>query len=377
MPEQPRAPAWAEHLAISNHGLRNSGGIERYALTLVRGLHARGIRPTVIAKAFDDRLPEYRWVEPVHTSVRAAPGKLRDLFFDWRIGRAKRRLGLYPLIGCNQTRWSDIGICGGTHPGFLAAMGERATFVDRWKIALERTHLEASQTVVAHSARMRDECVRHYGVDARKITLLYPPVDGARFSPVDATARAAWRSQLDLPDDRAVFLLASTGHKRKGLDLLVEFFSKTDLPATLVVAGRPMAGTVPNVRHLGYRSDIENVYRAVDFTVMASLYEPFGLVGVESVLCGTPVLLADDAGCAEVIRAPAQLPFSVAQPASLARAVGLAVERWRAGAHRLDAPRGLLGYDPDVAVHVTALLGIAEALVHGRDLLSSRLRSRG
>ena len=355
-----------EQLAISNHGLRNSGGIERYAMTLVRGLHERGIRPTLIAKAFDTRLPEYGWITPVHTSVKAAPGQLRDLFFDWRIGRAKRRLGLFPLIGCNQTRWSDIGICGGTHPGFLEAMGQRATLNDRWKIALERAHFEASQRIVAHSARMRDELARHHGIASDKITLLYPPVDGERFSTVDASARAALRAALGLPDDRAVFLLASTGHRRKGLDLLTEFFARTELPATLVIAGRPMSGSIPNVRHLGYRSDIENVYRAVDFTVMASRYEPFGLVGVESVLSGTPVLLADDAGCAEVIRAPAQLPFSVARPASLQASVAAAVERWRAGAHRLAAPRELLGYDPRVAVHVDALLTLAHDLAEHR-----------
>jgi glycosyltransferase involved in cell wall biosynthesis len=350
------------HLAISNHGLRNSGGIERYAMTLVRGLHERGIKPTLIAKAFDETLPEYQWVTPVHTSVRAAPGKWRDLFFDWRIGRAKRRLGLFPLIGCNQTRWSDIGICGGTHPGFLEAMGQCASLNDRWKIGLERAHLEASQTIVAHSARMRDECVRHYGIDPRKIALLYPPVDEKRFSTVDTATRDALRAQLDLPNDRAVFLLASTGHKRKGLDRLVDFFARTELPATLVIAGRAMQRTARNVRHLGYRDDIENVYRAVDFTVMASLYEPFGLVGVESVLCGTPVLLADGAGCAEVIHAPAQLPFTLARPASLDEAVAQAVARWRAGTHRLAAPPQNLGYDPRVSVHVDALLAIAESL---------------
>ena len=42
-----------KRLAISNHGLRNSGGIERYALTLVRGMHERGLRPFFIAKSFD------------------------------------------------------------------------------------------------------------------------------------------------------------------------------------------------------------------------------------------------------------------------------------------------------------------------------------
>jgi len=210
---------------------------------------------------------------------------------------------------------------------------------------------------------MREELVRHYGIDERKITLLYPPIDGARFAPVDPAARGALRAQLALPDDRAVFLLASTGHKRKGLDLLTEFFARTDLPATLVIAGRPMHGAIANVRHLGYREDIENVYRAVDFTVMASLYEPFGLVGVESVMCGTPVVLADDAGCAEVIRAPAQIPFTLARPESLGRAIASAIECWRLGTHRLDAPVAHLAYDPRVATHVEALLAIAETLI--------------
>ena len=351
------------NLGVSNHGLRASGGIERYAMTLVRGLHQRGVKPTLIAKRFDETLPEYQWVIPVHTRVSAAPGKLRDLFFDWRIGRVKRRLGLYPLIGCNQTRWSDIGICGGTHPGFLDAMGEQATLNDRWKIGLERAHLQNSEVIVAHSARMRDEVVRHYGVDPAKITLLYPPIDGERFSLVDAATRDVLRRQLELPNDRAVFLLASTGHKRKGLELLVDFFSRTDLPVTLVIAGRPMHGTARNVRHLGYRADIEKLYRAVDFTVMASLYEPFGLVGVESVLCGTPVLLADNAGCAEVINEIAQLPFSLAAPGSLGHAVAAAVERWQAGTHRIAMPLRGLGYDPRVSTHVDALLTIAEVLV--------------
>ena len=354
-------------LGISNHGLRASGGIERYAMTLVRGLHQRGVKPTFIAKQFDAELPEYRWVTPVHTSVEAAPGKLRDLFFDWRIGRVKRRLGLYPLIACNQTRWSDIGICGGTHPGFLAAMGAPATLNDRWKIGLERAHLQNSQVIVAHSARMRDEVVSHYGIDPAKIRLLYPPIDGARFSTVEAGARDALRRQLDLPNDRAVFLLASTGHKRKGLDLLVDFFARTDLPATLVIAGRAMHGNARNVRHLGYRSEIENVYRAVDFTVMASRYEPFGLVGVESVLCGTPVLLADNAGCAEVINELAQLPFSLATPESRGHAVARGVAQWQAGTHRIATPLYGLGYDPRVSTHVDALLAIAESLASARN----------
>lgn len=353
-------------LAISNHSLRMSGGIERYALTLVRGLHERGIEPWLIAKTFDPSLPEYGWVHPVHAGVRGAPGKLRDLVFDWRIGRAKRRLDLFPLIGCNQTRWSDIAICGSTHPGYLDAMGKPAGLVDRLKIGLERAHLESARIVVAHSMRMKDEAVRHYGIDAGKVTLLYPPVDGERFSPTGDASRSALREALGLPHDRAVFLLASTGHRRKGLEQVAAFFAATDLPATLVVAGRPMEREVPNVRFLGYRTDIEDVYRAVDFTVLASRYEPFGLVGVESVLSGTPVLVAEGAGCAEVIREPARLPFSTRRPESFGQAVAAATERWRQGRHRLDNPAALLSYDPGVATHVEALLALAGSLAPTR-----------
>jgi glycosyltransferase involved in cell wall biosynthesis len=349
-------------LALSNHGLRNSGGIERYALTLVRGLHERGIRPVFIAKKFDPALAEVGWVEPVRVRMTGLPGKLHDLWFDRRIRAIKRRRGLFPLIACNQTGAADIAICGSTHPGYLEAMGRRAGVGDRWKVSLEHAHLHNARVIVAHSQRMADEAMRFHGVRGDKIRLLYPPVDGARFGVVDNEARQRLRAELALPADRCVFLLASTGHKRKGLDLLVEFFRATSLPVLLVVAGRPIADAGPNVRYLGYRSDIENVYRAVDFTILASTYEPFGLVGVESVLCGTPVLIAAGAGCAEVIAEPAQIAFDRARPAGLAAAIDIALARWRAGEARLAEPLHCLRYDPAVSTHVTALLDLADGL---------------
>lgn len=355
-------------LAISNHGLRASGGIERYALTLVRGLHAAGVKPVVIAKAFDPALPEYGWVEPLRVNVGWVPGKLRDLVFDRRIRALKRRHGLFPLIACNQTGAADVAICGSTHPGFLQAMGQPERISDRWKIALEHAHLTNSSVIVAHSQRMADEAQRFHGIPASKIRLLYPPVDGERFAGVDDTTRAALRAELGLAPDRTAFLLASTGHKRKGLDLLVEFFRRTTLPVDLVVAGRPLPADAqaPNIRSLGYRRDIENVYRAVDFTVMASRYEPFGLVGVESLLCGTPVLCAQGVGCAEVLRAPAQIAFALdagdEAPDGFPAAVAEAVKRHAAGTHRIADPLAHLAYDPSVAHHVRELLALAGSL---------------
>ena len=346
-------------LALSHFALKPGGGFERYAADLVRGLHERGLRPTFIARTFDDRLPETRWVEPVRVRLGALPQALRDPAFDWRIGAIKRRLGLAPLVSCNPTRHADIAICGGTHPGYLLAMDERAGLRDRWKIALERACYERAALIVAHSLAMKDEIANFYGIRGAKVQLLYPPVDAARFRPPqDASERAALRRRFDLPEDRAVFLLASTSHRRKGLGRLTAFFANTDLPATLVVAGRPVGGSPSNVRWLGYCRDIENLYRAVDFTVLASTYEPFGLVGVESVLCGTPLLLGTGVGCGEVIDADARLDFAPDDAQALADAVRSAVAQWRTDTHRLDAPARHLGYDPSVAAHVDALLAL-------------------
>ena len=346
----------AVRLAISNHALAPSGGIERYALTLVRGLHERGIRPVVVAKEFDASLPEYDWIEALHVPVSFVPGKLRDLWFDWQLRRLKARRGLTPLLACNQTGAADIAICGSTHPGYLEAMGLPTRLIDRWKIQLERAHLQRSRVVVAHSRLMADQVQRFYGIAPGKIDVLYPPVDEQRFFPVDDARRAQLRHELGLPPDRATFLLVSTGHRRKGLDQLVDFFRSTALPVSLAVAGRPIDVGGPNVHYLGYRTDIEDVYRAADFCVIASRFEPFGLVGVESVLCGTAIVVAENVGCAEVVRHPAAAIFTLDDTASFEKAIRNAVARWQGGQHRVEDPHGALAYDPSVRIHLDRLL---------------------
>ena len=82
-------------------------------------------------------------------------------------------------------------------------------------------------------------------------------------------------------------------------------------------------------------------------------------------LCGTPVLVADGVGCAEVIEPPARIAFDRREAASLGGAVAEAVARWRDGSARLAAPADCLSYDPSVAVHVDALLRLAASISPG------------
>ena len=350
-------------IGISCHALKESGGIERYAMDLVRGMHHCAIKPTYFAKKFDTSLPQFAWVEPCKINVSWLPQKLRDPFFSWRLEQQKRAFGVDTLISCNRVSSSDIAICGGTHLGFLRAMGRRAGWADRIQIRLEKQQYDSARAIVAHSQLMVDELRNDYQIPQEKITLIYPPVDHDRFQTASGEQRRALRQQFDFPPGVIVFLFASSSHERKGFPLLAEFFSKTKLPVMLAVVGRPIPMTSPRIRYLGFRSDIEACYQAADFTILASQYEPFGLVGIESVLCGTPVVMAEGIGCLEVLSAQASVRFDAQDRATLAHAVGTAVDRAVAGSARLTNPQQHIHTDVSIDAHVAAVLALCKGTV--------------
>ncbi len=349
-------------IGLSCNALKYGGGLERYAIDLARGLAAVGVRPSIFARSFDSSVPEYRFVEPHRINVSFLPGKCRDAWFSWRLRAARRASPVDVLIGCNRVDSSDIAICGGTHLGFLDAIGRTPTCSDRRQIALERRQYERARFVVAHSMLMRDELRRFYGLGDDKIRVLFPPVDAARFTPVDAVRRAELRTRFGFAGDEVVLLFPSSSHERKGLPLIEAVLRDAGPGVVVAVAGRPPERTSERLRYVGYVKDIEDGYRAADFTILASKYEPFGLVGIESVMCGTPVILSSNVGCCDAIAPSAKLVFAPGDAAGLRGVLDEAVRRARAGAVRVEsgaAAHAAIQYDPGVARHVAQLLDLA------------------
>ncbi|CAG9237315.1 Glycosyltransferase involved in cell wall biosynthesis [Paraburkholderia tropica] len=351
-------------VGISSNALKHSGGLERYAMDLVRGLAARDMRPAFFARKFDLSVPECALVERYRINVAFLPGKLRDVWFSWRLAALRRRAAVDVLIGCNRVDSSEIAICGGTHRGFLRATGRPMRRSDRRQIELESRQYAQSRVIVAHSELMRDELRELYGIDDSKIRVLCPPVDGTRFSPVDAAARAALRKQYGFAEHETVLLFPSSSHERKGLPLIQSVVEALDLPVVVAVAGRPPERASERVRYIGYVKDLENAYRAADYSILASTYEPFGLVGIESVMCGTPVIFSTNIGCADAIADSAKQLFAPGDAAGLRRIIESAVA---ARAPRLDAaPSDAILYDASVPAHVDALLALAADIVSAR-----------
>jgi glycosyltransferase involved in cell wall biosynthesis len=112
---------------------------------------------------------------------------------------------------------------------------------------------------------------------------------------------------------------------------------------------------------------IEECYQAADFTILASQYEPFGLVGVETVLCGTPAILSSRVGCSEVIAPRAKFTFTPGNVADLRAAIRRAMRSVGSG-HSVSGADLL--YDTSITNHIGGLLRLARHVHHGDEGLA-------
>ncbi|WP_320412654.1 glycosyltransferase [Candidatus Vallotiella sp. (ex Adelges kitamiensis)] len=347
-------------IGLSCQVLGHSGGFERYARDVIGAMAERHIYPIVFARKFDKTLPEYKLVDAQAIQVNWLPRALRDTVFSWRLQTRRIRSLADIVIACNRVDSGDIVICGGTHPGALRYGRNKPKWNDGLQIALERRIYQNAGVIVAHSKMMEQEIRQYFGIAPNKIRIIYPPVRSDRFSPMIPVHRDTMRAKLGIPEGYAAFVfVANTG---KGFELLRTYFEKTSEPVYLLVTGRPVTSLSPRICSLGYRTDMQHVFGAADFTIVPSPYEPFGLVGIESILCGTPVLTAENVGCAEVIRKDAQWRFSHLNAGSFSAAIEQALSRWRSSTVRLTQPDQYILYDYNVASHTRHLLELASEL---------------
>ena len=220
------------------------------------------------------------------------------------------------------------------------------------------------------------------GVAPARLALVPNPVDLREFEP--CPDGAGFRRTYGL-DGSPVVLFLGKITPRKGVATLVEAFDRlASSGARLVIAGNDMGGlsaALERARALGIRgrvivtgllrgADRLEALAAADVVVYPSSDEVFGLVACESLLAGTPVIVGNDSGAAEVVAATGGGVAVLAQdPAALAVAIANVLdarEAWRrearAAATRV---RSLFGTDTVVST--------LDAVYH--DVLAGALRA--
>jgi glycosyltransferase involved in cell wall biosynthesis len=152
------------------------------------------------------------------------------------------------------------------------------------------------------------------GVSPERICVVPNPLSLEEFDP--PPERQPYRTQSGIKGPLVAYLGKLTPRKR--VDVLIRAFAQLrSADATLVVAGNDMGsgGAARAATHqvgvddralftglLQGRARLE-LLASADVVVYPSEHEIFGLVPLEALLAGTPVVVADDSGCGEVIAA--------------------------------------------------------------------------
>jgi len=252
------------------------------------------------ARKTENTDPRY---ELVLKRVRWAPRWLRLVLFNILLGRDSKIKAADVGIGLNRIWHGEIACANGNHIGHCRA--QKKTILspyDYIKIWLDKKSFKNSQLILACSKMVQYELVNDYGQPASKIKLLPLPVDTSNFNKELKQAQLQLKKKYGLSEDRINFLFVSTGHKRKGLDLLLEIFADSRLAdVNLYVAGTKFRSKLANVYSLGFCDQIYELYAAADALLHPAHYEPYGLVIPESIACGTPVITAAGVGASYLV----------------------------------------------------------------------------
>lgn len=189
----------------------------------------------------------------------------------------------------------------------------------RQRLAAEKTIAHVANGIIATSPVEKQAIKQYFEIDSEKITVIPIGIDPAVFSPVP-TAQARQILQWDITSK--IILYVGRLEWRKGIGTLVQAFPsvlKAFPSAQLYIIGgtKSKTGVDPEVNetqrlqfiaeqlHIGDRLhflggkkqvELQLYYSAADVCAVPSYYEPFGIVPLESMACGTPVVASRAGG---------------------------------------------------------------------------------
>ena len=197
-------------------------------------------------------------------------------------------------------------------------------YLRRW----DRRHAQHVDRFVAISRHVQERIRAFYG---RESDVVYPPVDTDRCTPAPDGGES----------DGGYDLVVSALVPYKRIDLAAEAYGRLGHPLKIVGTGSAAAKiariAAPNVEFLGWRSDDEilALYRNCRFLIFPG-EEDYGLVPLEAMACGKPVIAFGRGGATETVADGVSGVFFAEQTAdALCDAVGKAEKiRWNRAAIR-------------------------------------------
>jgi len=201
---------------------------------------------------------------------------------------------------------TEQGRMGGIHTGL-----QRYVHQMEWRLTYE------SFRVIVNSHHMVDELRNSFDLPRNKIDVIPNGVTPENFR-IDfpENEKRAFRQSF-AGESQKIVLYVGRLVNEKGVQVLIDAAPKViqQYPETqfLIVgtgyfmetlkAQAGYLGVTQNVRFLGYvaDSDLLKLYQITDVVAIPSLYEPFGIVALEGMAAGTPVVVSDVGGLRDFV----------------------------------------------------------------------------
>ena len=265
-------------------------------------------------------LEGYPWVHVPNRAWRPGIGRFFGLFNPglWKLIRDGKFDAVYvsgyfyagAWIAILAAKWYGVPILFTTEAHSLRSWSAQSKWKLRFKRLLVHRILSLGKVLLTVSSGAAEQ-LKALGFSADRIVLAPYVVDNAWWTECAAEVdRDAVRASWQIPANAPVVLFCAKLQPWKGpLDLL-EAFARANVPESfLVFAGDgPLRSQIEQrardlnvfdrVHFLGFvnQSQLPAVYSSSDLLVLPSLYEPFGLVVNEAMLCGCPVVVSDRVG---------------------------------------------------------------------------------
>ncbi len=322
---------------LARPGTRDSGGMNVYIRELSREMARRAHTMDIFTRRTDASTPEVVALDERTRVVqvtagpfaagkaavrRHLPAFLRGvLAFQDREGRS------YDLVHSHYWLSGWVGQALKAHWGvphviMFHTLGEaknRAHLSEHeptYRIAGERLVAQGADRIICASASERELLVNLYGVSPQRVSCVPCGVDTDRFRPL---SRAGARRRLGLPPGEPLVLFVGRIEPLKGIDILLGAAAQLEGGFRLLVVGgdardadrKAELALLAQELGIGQRvtfqdaaphSELPLYYNAADVCVVPSYYESFGLVALEAMACGVPVVASSVGGLRETVR---------------------------------------------------------------------------
>jgi D-inositol-3-phosphate glycosyltransferase len=338
---------------LATLGGKDTGGMNVYVRDLTRELGRRGIGVDVFTRSQDEHVPHVlhdlgfgnRIVHvpagPETPMSKDALAGYLPAFVDYILGFAQTKRERYDLIHSHywlsglaalelRGAWG-VPIIQMFHT--LAAMKNRVArspdeTASDFRLETESRLLRQADRVVASTQAELAQFQWLYHVDISRVVVIPPGVDTARFYPIPADEA---REFVRVPGDARMVLFVGRIEPLKGIDTLLEavaLLKQENVPRKgpifLAVIGGdseespdPTSEEMARLQELRSHLDIDDTvtflgrrnqdtlqyyYSASEIVVVPSHYESFGLVALEAMACGTPVVASETGGLVFLVR---------------------------------------------------------------------------